>query len=395
LAAERPLNILHLAGSHRWTGAAEPATDLACAQADLGHRVRLACVEGHSFWQNARARGVDLVGGFAFQTGAHVISLRRDVHRLRRLLHEEKFDVVHCHLALDHWIAGAALAVPYSKIDADGQRPILVRTAHRDVPPRRDPFSRRLFGKITDLVITVSSSGRRRMIEFLGLPEDHAVFIRGAVDLERFHPGLDRMINRKTWELGDATPLAGIVARMQPHRGHLAFIDALEPVLATVPDARFLVTGRGELKKKVDERIYSHPRQEHLIRGGYRKHDLAETYAAMDVSVLLAQGSDGTCRAMLEAMACGRPVIGVRVGAIEDTIEPGVNGWLIGAAPAYEGLAGALIEALGNLDRTAGMGRAARALMEREFTQQRRARNTLDAYHAALERVRHAAAVKS
>jgi glycosyltransferase involved in cell wall biosynthesis len=390
LAPDRPLNILHLASSHRWTGAAEPAADLARAQGALGHRVRLACIEGHSFWRNAEARGISLVEGFEFEHGANLMSLRRDVRRLRRVLRKERFDVVHCHLALDHWIAGVALGVPYSKIHEGGRRPILVRTAHRDVPPRRDPFSRRLFGRVTDLIIAVSRSGRREMLESLELPEEHVVCVRGAVDIERFHPGLDRMINRRSWGLGESTPMAGIVARMQPHRGHLAFIDALEPVLEKVPDARFLITGRGEIKKQIDERLESHPRREHLLRGGYRKTDLAETYAAMDVSVLLAQGSDGTCRAMLEAMACGRPVIGVRAGAIEDTIEPGVNGWLVGRAPGYEGLAEALIEALGNRERTAEMGRAARDLMEREFTQERRARNTLEAYGAALERV-HAA----
>jgi glycosyltransferase involved in cell wall biosynthesis len=385
LSPERPLNILHLASSHRWTGAAEPAADLARAQAELGHRVRLACIEGHSFWHRAQERGIDLIGGFEFQSGANLLSLRRDVRRLRRLLRNEQFDVVHCHLALDHWIAGTTLAATDSKKFPKSGRPILVRTAHRDVPPRRDPFSRRLFGTITNLIITVSQSGRAEAIERLGVAPEQVVWIRGAVDLERFRPDVDRETNRRSWGLRETTPMAGIVARMQPHRGHLAFIDALEPVLEKVPNAVFLITGRGEIKKHVDARISAHPRRRHLRRGGYRKYDLPQTYAAMDVSVLLAQGSDGTCRAMLEAMACARPVIGVRAGAIADTIEPGVNGWLVGPAPRYDGLVEALVEALGNLERTAEMGRAARALMEREFTQERRALNTIEAYRTALE----------
>lgn len=388
MAEQRPLNILHLASSHRWTGAAEPVTDLALAQAAKGHRVRLACIEGHSFWKRAGERGVERIAGLEFKPGVNLPGVAHDVRVLRRLMRREKFDVIHCHLAHDHWLAAAALRGGYSRIDPEGRRPALVRTLHRDVPPRNDLLHRRLFGSETQLLITVSRSARETAIARLGLEPDHVAWVHGAVDLERFNPGIDRMINRRHWHMQEDTPMAGIVARMQPHRGHLAFIEAVEPVLSKVPNARFLITGRGEIKDQVDERIRSHPRRKALIRAGYRKHDLVETYAAMDVSVLLAQGSDGTCRAMLESMACGRPVIGIRAGAIEDAIEPGQNGWLIGKGPGYAGLAEALIEALGNLERTREMGRTARALMEREYTQAHRASKTLDAYRAALDRLR-------
>jgi glycosyltransferase involved in cell wall biosynthesis len=90
----------------------------------------------------------------------------------------------------------------------------------------------------------------------------------------------------------------------------------------------------------------------------YRKNDLPETYAALDVAVLLVPGSDGTCRAMLEAMACGRPVIGSRTGAISDTLVPGETGWLIEPGNRRE-LAAALVAALTDPERTRRMGQAA------------------------------------
>lgn len=387
MAEPRPLNILHLASSHRWTGAAEPATDLACAQVAMGHRVRMACIEGHSFWRKVSARGLDRVAGFEFLPGANPRGFARDIRRLRRLLAEEKFDVVHCHLAHDHWLAAAALRVPDKKIDPQGRRPILVRTQHRDVLPRRDMLHRRLFNTETQLVIAVSRSGRDSMIERLGTPPDQVVWIHGAVDLERFNPDVDRMINREKWSLSESIPLAGIIARMQPHRGHIALVEAANPVMAKIPEARFLISGRGEIKHQVHALIAEHPRAGQLLRLGYRKTDLVETYAAMDVSVLLAQGSDGTCRAMLESMACARPVIGIRAGAIRDTIEPGRTGWLIGPPDGYEGLVDALVDALGNLERTREMGREARRMIEADYTQEHRAKRTVEAYHAAIERV--------
>lgn len=385
MAEQRPLNILHLASSHRWTGAAEPATDLACEQRDLGHHVTLACIEGHSFWRKASGRGLDLVGGLEFKPGANLRSFQRDIRELRRLVIERRIDVVHCHLTHDHWLAAGALRGSFQR-EVKTNRPILVRTQHRDIVPRTDLLHRRLFRNETQLMIAVSRSGRKKMIERLGLEPDHVAWIHGAVDLERFHPDVDRMINRTRWKLEASTPVAGIIARMQAHRGHMALVEAASPVLDRVPDAHFLISGRGEMKQQIREAIKAHPRRNRLLPVGYRKNDLVETYAAMDVSVLLAQGSDGTCRAMLESMACARPVIGVKLGAIKDAIKPGETGWLIGKPYGYEGLVDALVEALNNPDRTREMGRAARRLMEAEYTQRHRAERTLEAYRAAIER---------
>lgn len=392
MSEQRPLNILHLISSHRWTGAAEPATDLACAQDAAGHRVRLACIEGHSFWRKASTRPVTLVPGFEFKPGLNVPGFGRDIRTLRELLAKEKFDVVHCHLAHDHWLAAAALRVPYRKIDPGGKRPILVRTQHRDVAPRADLLHRQLFKSETQLVIAVSRSGRKRMIEKLEMDPDHVAWIHGAVDLERFNPDVDPMINRRLWVIDADAPVVGIIARMQAHRGHMALIEAVEPVLQQVPNARFLISGRGEAKRRIREAIKAHPHRRRMKYVGYRRDDLVETYAAMDVSVLLAQGSDGTCRAMLESMACARPVIGIRAGAIKDTIVPGENGWLIGKPYRYKGLVEALIDAMGNLERTREMGVAARRLMEREYSQRHRADRTVEAYRTAIERYHSAAA---
>lgn len=382
---QRPLNILHLASSHRWTGAAEPATDLAQAQQALGHGVTLACIEGQSFWKRASTRGLDLVGGLEFKPGANVRSFQRDIRTLRRLVTERNIDVVHCHLTHDHWLAAGALR-GFSEKSGGPTRPILVRTQHRDIVPRTDLLHRQLFRKETQLMIAVSRSGRKKMIERLGLEPDHVAWIHGAVDLDRFNPDVDRMINRTKWKMEPSTPVAGIVARMQAHRGHMALVEAAAPVLERVPDARFLISGRGEIREQIRQAIKAHPRRSHLLPVGYRKKDLVETYAAMDVSVLLAQGSDGTCRAMLEAMACGRPVIGVKLGAIKDTIRPNETGWLIGKPYGYKGLVDALVDALSNPERTREMGRAARRLMEAEYAQRHRAERTLEAYLSAIER---------
>jgi len=380
------LRILHLVSSHRWTGVAEPAADLARAQLALGHEVTFACVPGHSFWRRLAKRGVPTVNGFAFRPGLDLTATWRDIGLLRRQARELAVDVVHCHQTHDHWLAALALGSASRRQRRQG--PILVRTLHREGPGPQGALERWLWGRATDLLIAVSRSIEAAVGEALRPEEDQLVHIHGAVDLERFHPGLDGERNRRLWRIPPQAPVAGMVARLRRGRGHLDFIRTIGEVAARIPEARYIVGGRGELKPALRATIQTHPLRQRLIQVGYRKRDLAETYAAMDVAVLLAPGSDGSCRGMLEAMACGRPVIGARRGAIADTIEPGRTGWLIDPARLSEELPRALIEALADRECARRMGEAARRAMEASFTQRHRAEATLAAYGAAFRRRR-------
>lgn len=379
---DQPLRIIHLASSERWTGAAEPAACLAAEELRQGHQVEFACIGGSSFERRLGEMGIPFVPGFFFDRRLNPNHLRRDVSLLRKLVGAKMPDIIHCHLPHDHWTAALALRGPLIR---RGPTPAIIRTMHRDAPPRHDLAHRWLVGKGADMVIAVCQSQRQALIDVVGLPSYKVKWIRGAVDLEKFRPGLPKQMIRDIYKIPEEAHLAGIIARMQPHRGHYLFLETLEEVVKAEPLAFFAMAGRGELKDELVQRLREHQLSHHLRRIGYRKNDLAETYAAMDVVVLLVPGSDGTCRAMLEAMACGRPVIGSRRGAIADTIEHGVNGWLV-EPNNREDLAKALIQALCNMEQTQKMGEAARAHVEQYHTRAGQQAATEEVYREALAR---------
>lgn len=379
---DQPLRILHMASSQRWTGAAEPSAMLALEQIRQGHQVDYACIAGSSFQRRLEELGVPLVPGFLFDRRLRPDHLMQDVRRLRAYVAEKKPDVIHCHLPHDNWIAALALRRPFNKRTS---RPVVIRTMHRDAPPRHDIAHRWLGGKGTDLIIAVSQAQRQSLIDVVGLPPYRVKWVRGAVDLEKFRPGLPPSHIREIYNIPAEAHVAGIVARMQAHRGHHLFIDTIETVVKSESSAFYALAGRGEIKDELVARIREHKLHDHLRRIGYRKHDLPETYAAMDVVVMLVPGSDGTCRAMLEAMACGRPVIGSRRGAIADTIQPGVNGWLIEPDNRDE-LAYALIDALRDIEATRRMGEAARRYVEENHTREGQQAAVMEVYREALAR---------
>lgn len=358
----RPLKILHLLSSERWTGAAEPAAKLAAEQMRQGNEVYFACIGGSSSERRVREMGLAYAGGFHFDRRLDMRHFRDDLKNIKTWCATHQPDILHCHLPHDHWIAALALRLPLSR----RPRPAIVRTMHRAAQPRRDTLHRWQSGKGADMLIAVSTEGRQAMIEEVGLPPNKVAWVKGSVDLERFHPDLDRLALRDFARVGHNAPMAGMVARMRRNRGHHEFIDAIDTVAAAIPGAIFALAGRGELKYEIKERIEKHPLRDHLRTLGYRKYDLPETYAAFDVAVLLRPGSDGACRAMLEAMACGRPVVGARIGAIADAIEPGKTGWLVEPGDR-DGLARSLIEALSDREATRAMGVAARQWVEENY----------------------------
>ncbi|HEX7217557.1 MAG TPA: glycosyltransferase family 4 protein, partial [Methylomirabilota bacterium] len=94
-----------------------------------------------------------------------------------------------------------------------------------------------------------------------------------------------------------------------------------------------------------------------VLFAGYRDADLPGVLAALDTFALMGAGSDESCRAALEAMAAGRPVVGRRVGALPETVVHDVTGLLVDD-DRPESVAAALRALLDDPARAAAMGRA-------------------------------------
>ena len=376
MSQEKPLRILHTISSERWTGVAEPVVSLARRQEEEGCEVWLACTPGQSFERKARIQGIRVTNVLRLNRRGLLTHIR-DYAALRRFVERHQIDVVHAHLLNDHWLSALALT-------GCRRRPLLVRTFHKVEAPRIDRWHRWLFCKKTDQAITTSQQLKQMISEKLALANGAIAVVPGAVNNSRFHPDLDRSIIRTELELSAEAPVAGIVARMSPRRGHLWLLDSLPAVYQALPEARCLLVGRGALKARIRGMIAITPHTGRTFWAGYRTEDLPETYAAFDVALFLGQGSEGSNRSILEAMAAGRPVIALNSGAAPDYLEHGVNGLLVPAGDRAA-LSEALIDLLGDLPRAREMGLRARTTVEQTFTEQARAKKTIEVYRAARQ----------
>jgi len=355
----RPLRILHLVANRWWTGSADPALALARSLMDRGHSVWFGCVRGDVLETHVREAGVPLVEAISLERTALPWRLAAQIGTVRRALKDLRIDVVHTHQTHDHWLAALARR---------GTAARLVRTVHHRRAVHGTPVARWLLRQ-TDALIAVSEgiAGRLRAV---GAAEARVSLVPGAVDAARFDPKADGRAVRGELGLGDA-PVAGCVGRMVPGRGHDVLIRAAARLRKRLPGLRIVLIGRGEHRPALEALRQELHLEDTLVFAGYRGADLPAILAALDCLVLLGAGSEESCRAVLEGMAAGRPVVGARVGAVPEIVVDGETGWLVDATP--EAVAACLETALRDRERGRRMGAAGRRRVEALFTPSRRA----------------------
>jgi glycosyltransferase involved in cell wall biosynthesis len=354
-----PLRILHVVANRWWTGSADPALDLARTLKERGHSVWFACIRGDVLEAHVRSAGIELVEQLSLERTARPGRLLAEIRALQGVLRELGIDVVHAHQTHDHWLAALARR---------GTRAKLVRTVHHRRAVHTGPATRWLRRR-TDAWIAVSE-GIAERLRAGEVPGSRVTVVPGAVDVERFSPDADGASIRMELGLGDA-PVVGCVARMVRGRGHDVLLRATARLRERLPGIRLVLVGRGEHRPALEALAQELGLAATVVFAGYRGADLPAVLAALDCVALLGLGSEESCRAVLEAMAVGRPVVAAPVGAIPEIVVNRETGWLVEPIPDL--VAAGLEAALVDRAHARRMGAAARRRVEARFTPSRRA----------------------
>jgi glycosyltransferase involved in cell wall biosynthesis len=367
----RPLVVLHLVANRWWTGSADPVVQLVRGLGARGHRVLLGLIPGAHFDDKAREAGITPVPGLSLDARVDPRGLLRDVRRLRSLVRCERVDVVHCHHSHDHWL-GRLCRGPAA----------LVRTFHNARSVSRLWPARALY-RSTDGAVAVSAEIERRC-RAAGLMPRALFRVDGVVEVERFAKGGGAEHVRQ--ELGlAAAPVIGSVARLAAHRGHELLIRGFALLLGEFPEARLLLIGKGERRDAIEAFVREQGLAGRVILAGYRDGDLPAVLDALDVFALMAAGSDESCRAALEAMAAGRPVVARAVGALPEAVAHGRTGLLV-ADDHPESVARALRALVADPGLARAMGEAGRRQAIERHSPERHAAQMEAIYRQLLAR---------
>ncbi len=296
------------------------------------------------------------------------------VPRLTRAIRESGADIVHAHLEYAATLAPIAARL--------AERPCVCTFHHVPVPlTGRARLRERLAvaaASRSARVIFVSEASRRGFAASYRVRSTWTVLHNG-IDLTEFRPGPRPLPAELEIPLG--APVVTIVGRLGDGKGHSHAVAAWPAVLDGVPDARLLLVGDGDYEHALRRQAATLGVGHRVVFAG-RRTDVAAILNGSTLSCLPTR-NEALPTALIEAAACGVPVVASAVSGVLEVIKDGETGLLVPYGDEQR-LAAAVIALLQDAGRRTAMGRAARRLAEERFDADTWAARLRDIYRAAL-----------
>lgn len=171
--------------------------------------------------------------------------------------------------------------------------------------------------------------------------------------------------------------IIGAVGRLAAVKGYQYLIDAMVSVVREIPDCRLLIAGDGPLKESLSEFIADRNLSPYVSLIGY--HNSISRFLAMINLFVMTSLTEGLPIALLEAMACRKPILATAVGGIPEAIDNGRGGVLV--PPGDSGaIAAGIAKLYREKVRGIEMGERGRAIIEEKFSAKRMADQYVSIY---------------
>jgi len=353
------LNILQVINVRWYNACAHYAVTLSLGLARRGHNLLIVGDPDSPPTREARKKGLEVFEEIDLST-RNPFQFVQNIFSLKNLLMERKIEVINVHRGEGHTLSALTRSL-------NGLRLPIVRTRGDVRPPRNDVFSKWLNRHGTDTVIAANQALRKSYLDHLNMPEDRVNLIPLGIDQEEFKPTGQKASLRKRYGVDENCIVVGLLGRLSAVKGHFDFIEAAGMVVKRFPEVRFLIAGGdaqltlSDLKRQVDKLGLS----ESFILTGVVE-DVRELLEILDIGVIASVGSEAICRQALEYMAFALPVVGTDINAVPETVQDGVNGYVV--PPGRPGKMAAAIEKfLFDSDLRRRFGECSRLLVEQEF----------------------------
>lgn len=189
-----------------------------------------------------------------------------------------------------------------------------------------------LMGRYADRIVTVSNAVLSHIEKSPFIQISQTKVIYNGVDSERYYPQSETDKNHHKEKLGipKTAKVIGMIGRVNSWKGQTDFLSAVTPILEKNQDTYALMVGgvfEGEEWRMEDlkQKVKSTQLSERIILLDFQK-DTTSLYNIFDIFVLPSTNPDPLPTVVLEAMACGKPVIAYRHGGVTEMVKEGQNG---------------------------------------------------------------------
>lgn len=373
MAVGQPLHVLHIISDTNIGGAGSYLLAFLEYFDRSLLNVRVVCPAGSLLAARCAAKGVEVVetaglpGDESFQWRGSGKQLKELVSIIRK----HRIQVVHTHASFTGRLAAKIAGVK-----------CIIYTKHRldeiEKPPKngwKNKLRQLLNDRTCSRVIAVSEAVRENLIQ-QGVNPAKIVVIHNGIDIEGLRKkaqqtGIQKNGRKEKGGLPAdwlAAPpgcrLVGMLARLEPEKGHRYFLEAARDILAVKKNVKFIIAGTGSLETELKERARALRIQEAVIFTGFQEN-VANLLAAMDV-VVLPSLTESFGLSLVEGMCLGKPCVASRVGGIKEIVTDRENGLLVEPGNA-RGLAEKILFLLQNPAFAQELGRRAARTVEEKF----------------------------
>ncbi|MCK4402006.1 glycosyltransferase, partial [bacterium] len=255
-----------------------------------------------------------------------------------------------------------------------GRVPILVTTIHTLMNTDRFGDGKSgtsirqynfLLKHVPKKIIALSKEVKHHTQKELNLGEDRVSLIYNASDLSRLNLSVNKQEKKREFGIDENCRVVGTVGRLVELKGYPYFIKAASLILQKFSQKmKFLIVGDGYMQKELRNMANGLGIANKIIFVGQRK-DVPEILHILDIFVLTSY-YEGLPRSIIEAQACGVPVVATNVGGTPEVVINDKTGILV--PPKDEkAIAKAVIDLLTNKDKAGRMGNAGRELVQKQF----------------------------
>jgi glycosyltransferase involved in cell wall biosynthesis len=262
--------------------------------------------------------------------------------------------------------------------------PAIVHGEHGTIKDdtRAHIYLQRLIWRAADEILSVSDALRRKLAQTINFPENRIRVIANGVDVRRFTVARDRSAWKLRLNLPPDALTFGTVGRFVPVKCYPVLLEASRWIFERTPNSYLVLVGDGPLRNELARLARDYRIRDRVRFLGWRS-DVPKILNALDTYVLASE-SEGMSNTILEAMACGLPVVATAVGGNVELVDR-ARGLLV---PPHNPklLADAISLLLGAPARRETMGKLARQRVEEHFSLEAMAQNYASVYLEVVSR---------
>jgi glycosyltransferase involved in cell wall biosynthesis len=303
-------------------------------------------IEGISVYRKIKTIDVPLLWGACFVVSVFLFLIKR----------RKDYDIIHCHIIQEYQTI-IALLLKYMF-----NKKVIVKMSSSGETSDLKMVRKAKFGRIflrwirnVDIVVSLCKRASSELLEN-GFSEEKLVEIPNGIDLNDFPEGTLRRQRNHT---------ITFIGRLDSYKGVEYLLAGFKELLHESDNVRLNIVGNGPDENLLMKKAKDLGIQNSVVFKG-RQQDIVDELYCTTIFVLPSL-SEGMSNVLLEAMACGLPVVATDVGGNSDVITDRHNGLLVSARdPA--GLCAAMRELIENEDLSQRLGKEARKTIERNYS---------------------------